>query len=107
MLYSLVFYVPEDHCECVKRALFEKGAGRYGKYDSCSWQVKGDGQYRPLKGSDPFLGTEGEVEKVSEYRVEMVCREEFLKDVIEELIKVHPYEEVAYHVWAVKTVEHL
>jgi len=105
MLYALTFYVPEDHCEKVKMALFEKGAGKYDKYDCCAWQVKGEGQYRPLEGSNPYLGKEGEIERAAEYKVEMICHESVLKDVLEELIAVHPYEEVAYGVWEVKTVE--
>ena len=107
MLYALTFYVPEDHCETVKTALFEKGAGRYDKYDCCAWQVKGEGQYRPLEGSNPYLGKEGQIERAAEYKVEMVCDESVLKDVLEELNAVHPYEEVAYLVWPVKTLSDL
>ncbi len=104
MLYALTFYVPEDRCEGVKTALFKKGAGRYNKYDCCAWQVKGEGQYRPLKGSNPYLGKEGAIERAAEYKVECICDESVLKDVIKELIAVHPYEEVAYSVWEVKTL---
>ena len=53
-MHKLTFYVPETHLESVKQALFEKGAGKIGRYDCCCWQTKGVGQYRPLDGSDPF-----------------------------------------------------
>ncbi len=105
MLYALTFYVPESHCEEVKTALFDKGAGRYDKYDSCSWQVRGDGQYRPLEGSDPFLGTQGKIERTPEYKVEMICEKSVIADVLRELVRVHPYEEVAYNVWEVGTLD--
>ncbi len=105
MLYALAFYVPESHCEEVKKALFDKGAGRYDKYDSCAWQVKGEGQYRPLEGSDPFLGTQDTIERTSEYKVEMICDESVVEDVLEELVRVHPYEEVAYSVLEAKTLQ--
>lgn len=98
-MYALIFYVPESHLEKVKHALFEKGAGRYDKYDRCAWQVKGTGQYRPLEGSKPFLGAQGKLHQEPEYRVEMVVSEELAKPVLEELIRVHPYEEPAYQVW--------
>lgn len=104
MLYALIFYVPEDHCEKVKEALFRKGAGRYKNYDCCCWQVRGEGQYRPLHGSNPFLGTEGAVERVSEFKVEMVCEETVITGVLHELLRVHPYEEVAYQVVEIKTL---
>ena len=104
-MYSLIFYVPESHLESVKMALFEKGAGRYDKYDCCAWQAKGEGQYRPLEGSKPFLGQEGNIEKVDEYKVEMICKDSDILNVLEELIKVHPYEEPAYIVSEMKTVD--
>ena len=104
-MYSIIFYVPEKHLETVKMALFKKGAGRYEKYDCCAWQVKGEGQYRPLEGSKPFLGQEGNIEKVDEYKVEMICKDSDIEDVLEEFIKVHPYEEPAYIVNEIKTID--
>ena len=53
-MYKLAFFVPPSHVEQVTRALFAAGAGRIGAYDSCSWQVPGQGQFRPLDGSQPF-----------------------------------------------------
>lgn len=102
--FKLVFYVPEEHADAVKRAVFEAGAGRIGNYDSCAWQVLGEGQFRPLEGSDPFLGEQGEVERVSEYRVEMICAEENLKAAVAALRHAHPYEEPAFDVWALESV---
>jgi hypothetical protein len=97
VMYSLVFYVPESHLESVKHAVFSAGAGSMGNYDSCCWQVKGLGQFRPAKGATPFLGKVGELEFVDEYRVEMVLREEVKASVLAALLLAHPYEEVAYH----------
>jgi hypothetical protein len=97
VMYSLVFYVPETHLESVKQAVFSAGAGSMGNYDSCCWQVKGQGQFKPVKGATPFLGKVDELEFVDEYRVEMVLREEVKASVLAALLLAHPYEEVAYH----------
>jgi hypothetical protein len=94
-VYKLVFFVPESHVEEVKAAVFGVGAGRYEHYDRCSWQVLGDGQFRPLVGSDPFLGRAGETERVREYRVEMLCEDSELKAALQALVDAHPYEEPA------------
>lgn len=96
-MYSLVFYVPETHLEQVKQAVFLAGAGAMGDYDSCCWQVKGQGQFRPMDGASPFLGKVGELEYVDEYRVEMVLADGVKSEVISALLLAHPYEEVAYH----------
>lgn len=93
---KIEFYVPETHLEQVKSAMFEAGAGRVGDYDSCAWQTLGHGQFRPLEGSAPYLGQQGQVEQVAEYKVEMVCESGLVDAVIEAMKAAHPYEEVAY-----------
>ncbi|MEA3299109.1 MAG: YqfO family protein [Pseudomonadota bacterium] len=97
-MYKLCFYVPETHLELVKNAVFDTGAGQIGDYDRCCWQTLGQGQFRPLAGSNPFLGQEGWVEQVPEYKVELVCEDHLIEAAIEALINAHPYEEPAYDV---------
>lgn len=104
-MYKLVFFVPETHLEPVKAAVFAAGAGRMGNYDQCCWQVLGDGQYRPLPGSNPFMGNTGQLERVKEYRVEMVCDNACIKPVVAALRNAHPYEEVAFDLWPLTQVE--
>jgi hypothetical protein len=99
-MYKLCFYVPESHLEVVKQAVFDAGAGRMGDYDSCCWQVLGTGQFRPLKGADPHIGTIGALEHVDEYRVETLCSGDVVREVIKALRAAHPYEEPAFDVWA-------
>lgn len=98
-MYKLCVYIPESHLEPVKQALFAAGAGRIGDYDCCCWQVLGTGQFRPLEGSQPFIGQTGEVEQVAEYRVEMVCADELVDAVLAALRDAHPYEEPAFDLW--------
>ena len=97
-LYKIELYVPESHLAAVKTAMFEAGAGRVGNYDCCAWQTRGEGQFRPLDGSSPFLGNQGQIETVIEHKLEMVCEEQCLEAVIAALKRAHPYEEVAYTV---------
>lgn len=101
-MYKLTFYVPEKHLEEVKNSLFSKGAGKVGDYDCCAWQTFGVGQYRPLKGSHPYVGSQNQLEIVKEYLVEMICEDQNLHSVIEELIRIHPYETPAYAAWKIE-----
>tara|TARA_B110000503_G_scaffold22630_1_gene35166 strand:+ start:717 stop:1034 length:318 start_codon:yes stop_codon:yes gene_type:complete len=98
-MYKLVFFVPVSHVDAVKQAVFDAGAGCIGDYEYCSWQVLGEGQFRPLQGSSPYQGQVGELEKVEEYRVEMVCADEVIQGAVRALLTSHPYEEPAYDVW--------
>ena len=43
--YKLVTFVPEGDVEAVSRALFAAGAGRIGKYTSCSFRSPGTGTF--------------------------------------------------------------
>ncbi|HLV77182.1 MAG TPA: NGG1p interacting factor NIF3 [Marinobacter sp.] len=98
-MFKLCYFVPEQHLEITKQALFAVGAGKIGDYDQCAWQCKGQGQFRPLAGSDPFLGTQGRLETVIEYKVELVCTAEVIAGAVKALKQAHPYEEPAYEVF--------
>ncbi len=95
-MYKLTVYVPESHAEALKTALFDAGAGRYAAYDRCCWQVLGQGQFRPLPGSKPFLGRAGTDERVPEYRIEMLCPDGAVAAVTAALRAAHPYEQPAF-----------
>lgn len=97
-MLKLVFFVPESHCEHVKSAVFAAGAGRQGAYQHCSWQTLGQGQFMPLSGSQPFIGETGSLSRVSEYRVEVLCDDTSIDEVLKALKQAHPYEEPAYDV---------
>lgn len=80
--------------------MFETGAGRIGDYEACCFQTQGTGQFRPLEGSDPHIGQVGELEFVDELKIELVCSDDHIQAAIAALKLAHPYEEVAYDVWA-------
>ena len=96
--YQISFYVPDKQCQQVKQAMFDAGAGILGNYQECSWQTLGQGQFKPLDGSQPFLGNKDMLEIVTEYKVEMLCTEKNIKPVIQALKSSHPYELPAYNV---------
>ncbi len=98
-MYKLVFFVPVADKESVKQAVFAAGAGKIGNYDQCCWEVEGQGQFRPLPGANPAIGQLQNLEKVGEYRVEMVCEDHLIGAVVAALKGAHPYEEPAYECW--------
>jgi hypothetical protein len=102
-MYQLSFYVPAAQVDVVKQAVFDAGGGRIGNYDSCCWQVAGQGQFRPLPGSDPAVGGVGQLERIDEFKVEMVCADAFIVAAVAALRRAHPYEEPAYQVWKLES----
>lgn len=98
-MYKICFYAPETHVDKIKNAMFAKGAGKIGDYCCCAWQTLGEGQFMPLDGSNPFIGNQNQLEKVVEYKVEMICDDAHIHAVIDAMKQAHPYEEPAYFVF--------
>lgn len=103
-LYQIYFYVPPSHLETTKQALFAQGAGKIGDYAECAWQCQGQGQFKPLSGSQPFCGQMQQLETIEEYKVELVCAGDKLWAVLRELLRVHPYQTPAYGVMPLLTL---
>lgn len=98
-MYKLNYFVPVDAKEKTKQALFDIGVGRYKNYECCCFESLGVGQFKPIGDANPHLGELQKIEKVQEYKVEMVCCDELIKKAVKVLKETHPYEEVAYEVF--------
>ncbi|MBE3573364.1 MAG: Nif3-like dinuclear metal center hexameric protein [Moorella humiferrea] len=97
--YKLVTFVPADHEKNVREAITRAGAGWIGNYSDCTFRVAGTGTFLPLSGTNPYIGREGEVTEVKEYRLETIVPTGRLPEVLQALLKAHPYEEVAYDIY--------
>ncbi len=93
-----VIYVPPEHADAVRAAVFDAGAGRIGDYSCCSWSVTGTGQFLAHDGANPAVGTVGEVERLPEERVEVIAPAGSRAAVLAAMRAAHPYEEPAFDV---------
>jgi len=96
---KIVVFVPCGYEDVVREAMTQAGAGWIGNYSDCTYMVQGMGTYRPQEGTNPFSGTLGKLEKAEEYRIETIVPSDKVGQVVESMLKVHPYEEVAYDVY--------
>lgn len=101
-LYKLGVFVPKTHASVVQKAMLDKGAGHVGAYSHCSFSLEGEGTFMPLAGAKPFIGTENEMSRVQEVKIETVLPEEKVGDVILAMKKAHPYEEAAYDLYVLQ-----
>lgn len=99
VLNKLVCYVPDEHLNEVREALFNAGAGSIGDYVECSFTTKGEGTYKPTEGTNPFEGKVGERSQVPETKLEVLVSIHKLSPVLNAMFTSHPYEEVAYEVY--------
>jgi len=101
-LVKLVVFVPADHADHVRRCIFDAGAGVIGEYDMCSFNLEGTGTFRGSESSNPYTGVRGEIHHEKEVRIETIMPEIITKRVIAAMLKVHPYEEVAYDLYPLR-----
>jgi dinuclear metal center YbgI/SA1388 family protein len=98
-LKKLVVFVPHAHLEQVREAMFGAGAGRIGDYDSCSFNLEGQGSFRGSNDTQPFVGEPGVFHQEPETRVETIVPSHLVKKVVTAMVAAHPYQEVAYDIY--------
>lgn len=96
VLRKLYCFVPVDHLEPVRNAIFLAGAGYIGNYSECSFSTEGTGTFKGGEGTDPFVGQPGLRHSEKEVKVEMILPAHLSGAVIRAMVAAHPYEEVAY-----------
>lgn len=101
VLCKLVTFVPSDHADHVRQAIFEAGAGHIGQYDCCSFNLSGEGTFRASEGANPFVGNIGQLHKEPEVRIETILPKFIESKVVAAMINAHPYEEVAFDIYPI------
>jgi dinuclear metal center YbgI/SA1388 family protein len=97
--YKLVVFVPDADLAGVSDALFAAGAGNIGQYSQCSFRLAGTGTFFGSEAANPTVGQKGRREEVSEWRLEVVCPEPVLDQVVAAMRRAHSYEEPAYDIY--------
>ncbi|WP_321480301.1 Nif3-like dinuclear metal center hexameric protein [uncultured Bacteroides sp.] len=101
-LLKLVTFVPFAQADNVRKRLFSAGCGNIGNYDSCSFNMKGEGTFQAKEGTNPFCGTIGNVHHEGEVRIETILPVFKKSEVERALIEAHPYEEPAYDFYSLQ-----
>jgi len=98
ILMKLFTFVPVHAAEKVRNAIFDAGGGQIGNYSECSFNAEGTGTFKAGKNTNPFVGKPGEQHQEPEIKIEVIFPSWLEKKIIQSLLQVHPYEEVAYDV---------
>ena len=104
LLKKIVVFCPVSHAEEVKVAMFKAGAGAIGNYSECSFNTTGIGTFKAGEYTTPFVGEIGKLQQEEELRVEVVAESLRVDGIDQEMIKAHPYEEVAYDVYQLDNI---
>jgi dinuclear metal center YbgI/SA1388 family protein len=101
---KVVVFVPDSDLTKVSDAMFEAGAGIIGQYEQCSFRLAGTGTFFGTESTNPTVGEKGRRADVSEWRLEVICREMNLPCVLAAMRKAHSYEEPAFDVYQLKSL---
>jgi dinuclear metal center YbgI/SA1388 family protein len=102
---KVVVFVPDKDLGPVSDALFAAGAGRIGQYSECSFRLAGTGTFFGSEASHPTIGQKGRREEVNEWRLEAVCPEEAVPQVVAAIRRAHSYEEPAFDVYPLRPAD--
>ena len=99
-LKKLFTFVPVEFAENVRSAIFNAGGGHISNYSECSFNMAGQGTFKPGEGTNPFTGKRGIRHTEDEIKMEMIFPAWQEKAILAALFNAHPYEEVAYDIIA-------
>ncbi len=97
--YKFVVFVPLEAEQNIREVICSNGGGNYKNYSCCTFNIEGTGTFKPLEGSNPYIGDVGNLEFVKEIRIECVVEKKNLKNLINAVLENHPYEEPAFDVY--------
>lgn len=92
---KIVVTIPLENVEEVRNAICDVGAGVIGNYTHCSMSTKCIGTFKPNEEANPYIEEINTLEFVEEEKLEVVCDCKKVKEVLNKLREVHPYEEPA------------
>jgi len=94
-IFRISVNVPEEYLERLMDSINSVMDPVYPGYDRTFSYSRVTGTWRPLEGSSPYKGKTGEIEVSDEIELQFVVRRKDLRNVIDTIVDIHPYEEPA------------
>ncbi len=91
--YKIEVFIPDELVFTLRDELAKVNVGVIGNYDHCIAFSLVRGSWRPLEGSHPYNGTIGQISEGTEAKVEVNCKKENVRDALQVIRRVHPYDE--------------
>ncbi len=95
---KLEVFIPEAYSARLLDELSKVNVGRIGNYDHCASITNVRGYWRPLEGAQPYDGEIGKVREAAEHKVEVNCKQEYIRDALKVIRSVHPYDQPVINV---------
>lgn len=95
---KLEIYTPEEFVEKLRDALADIDVCRIGRYSHVVSYQNTKGFWKPLEGSNPYNGEKGEICSDCEIKMEVRCPVGKVREAVQIIKKIHPYEEPVINV---------
>lgn len=105
-LKKLTTYVPGEHADKLREALFKAGAGSIGNYERCSYNISGWGTFMGNQQASPVYGKKKVLCSQEEICINLIFPAHLESIVIEALLANHPYEEAVYEIFNLSNSQH-
>ena len=102
---KIELFIPEQYIETLRDELHKVNVGRIGNYDHCLSITNVRGYWRPLAGAAPYQGEIGKISEGTECKVEVNCKQEYVKEALQVIRHIHPYDEPLINI--IPLVNHL
>ena len=92
-VFKVCVCVPEEESDRMMDAIDSVMSPVYPGYRRAFSISDVTGTWKPMKGSNPYIGRPGAISEVREKKIEFIVMEKDLKAVVSRIKEVHPYEE--------------
>lgn len=103
--YKIDVYIPEEYVNLLVKKLNDKKILTIGNYDYCYSTSKVKGHFMPNDLANNFSGVKNKINEVDEIKLEFRVSDENLKECIQIIEEVHPYEECVYDIFEIKNIK--
>lgn len=100
--YKIEVYVPKENAQELLNAMYQAGAGKIGNYENCSYSLLGEGTFKPLGNSNPYVGAINQIEHTQEIKIEALSGKRYIGNIIDAINQNHPYECPVYNIFEIK-----
>lgn len=101
---KIIFTCPREETDKLRAAVWDAWAWKNGNYSYCSMVSEIEWYFKPEDGANPAIWKVGNIEKVLEHKVEIICEDIILQKVIETIKQNHSYETPHIEIYNVELV---
>ena len=102
--YKIVTFIPEEHIDAIIKILEKEDISIIDNYKACSFYTNGVGTFYPLDKANPSFGNKNRLNKIDEFRIEIIADEMNINYTLKLLKDIHPYESPAIDIYEIKSI---